>query len=143
MNFVCSVATINLNSTNTAANKSLLKEFINEHNIDIVFLQEVSYNDLSFVSSHNGLVNISVDRKGTAILIRKGFNYSDFIFDPSGRILSVVVNEVNYINIYAHSGSDKKRERDELFTEGLSVHLNKPGTAYTMLGGDFNRQVHR
>lgn len=138
MNFVCSVATINLNSTNTAANKSLLKEFINEHNIDIVFLQEVSYNDLSFVSSHNGLVNISVDRKGTAILIRKGFNYSDFIFDPSGRILSVVVNEVNYINIYAHSGSDKKRERDELFTEGLSVHLNKPGTAYTMLGGDFN-----
>lgn len=138
MNFICSVATINLNSTNTAVNRSLLKDFIYEHNIDIVFLQEVSYNDFAFVSSHNALVNVSVDRKGTAILIRKSFSYSDFIFDPSGRILSVVVNGVNYINIYAQSGSDKKRERDELFTEGLSVHLNKPGTVFTMLGGDFN-----
>lgn len=138
MNFVCSVATINTNSTNTVVNKNLLREFIYEHNIDIVFLQEVSYNDFAFVSSHSALVNISVDRKGTAILIRKTFSYSDFLFDPSGRILSVVVNGVNYINIYAHSGSDKKKERDELFTEGLSVHLNKPGSIFTMLGGDFN-----
>ena len=135
MNYIYSIATLNLNSSNTLAKRNLLKDFILDNDIDIAFLQEVSFEDFSFVYTHNSLVNISTDRKGTAILIRKSFQYSDFILDPSGRIVSVVVNDVNLINIYAHSGNNMKKERDDLFTIALTVQLIKPGT---LIGGDFN-----
>lgn len=138
MNYSYSIATINLNSINTTVNKGLLKDFVYNHDIDIIFLQEVSYEDFSFIFTHNALVNISLDRKGTAILIRKTFDYSDCIYDPSGRVISVIVNNVNFVNIYAHSGSNLKKERDNLFTEALTVHLNKPNSVSTLIGGDFN-----
>lgn len=138
MNFVYTIATINLNSSNCKANKGLLKDFIMNHDIDVAFLQEVSYEDFSFVYTHNALVNISSDKKGTAILIRKTLEFSDYILDLSGRITSVIVNNVNMINIYAHSGNNMRKERDHLFTEALTIHLNKPKCAFTLIGGDFN-----
>lgn len=142
MNFVYTIATLNLNSSNANVNKNLLKDFIMDYNVDIAFLQEVSFEDFSFIYSHNSLVNISIDKKGTAVLIRKSFSYSDFILDPSGRIVSVRVNDVNLINIYAHSGNNLRKERDNLFTEALTVHLNKPGTKSMLIGGDFNCILH-
>lgn len=138
MNFIYTIATINLNSFNTLVKKNLLKEFIRDHDLDIVLLQEVSFEDFSFVSTHNALVNISSDKKGTAVLVRKAFKFSEFIFDPSGRILSVIVNQINFVNVYAHSGNNMKKERDKLFTEDMSIHVNKPGATCTVFGGDWN-----
>lgn len=138
MNYVYTIATINLNSSNTKANKGLLKDFINNHDIDVIFLQEVSYEDFSFIYTHHSLVNISSDKKGTAILIRKSLTYSDSVLDLSGRITSVVINNVNMINIYAHSGNNMRKEREHLFTEALTIHLNKPNSTSTLIGGDFN-----
>lgn len=77
----------------------------------MVFLQGAVYENLFFILySYNALLNISLDKKGTGVLIRKNFNYLSPIFYSSGRILSFVVREVNYVNVYAHSGK-KKTER--------------------------------
>lgn len=138
MNFKISVATINLNSSNNDIHKSLLRDFVYNYDIDVVFLQEVVYENFTFLSSHNALLNISSDRKGTGVLIRKNFNYSSPILDPSGRILSLVVRGVNFVNVYAHSGSNKKKQRDELFRNQMAVHLSKTNIRFSVIIGDFN-----
>lgn len=138
MNFSISIATINLNSSNNDIHKSLLRDFVHSYDVDLVFLQEVMFENFNFLSSHNALINISADKKGTGVLIRKKFSYSSPIFDPSGRILSLVVNGINFINVYAHSGSNKKRQRDDLFANQMAVHLSRSDCKFSVLIGDFN-----
>jgi Reverse transcriptase (RNA-dependent DNA polymerase) len=55
-----------------------------------------------------------------------------------GRITSIIINRVNYINIYAKSGSQYKRERDFFFLDEISIHLNKEGVVSHVICGDFN-----
>ena len=138
MNYVFKVGSVNLNSSSSAINKSLLREFVINHDIDIIFLQEVCYANFSFIRSHSPLINIGENGSGTAILIRNSFEFSQPLLDPNGRISSVVVNGVNYVNIYAFSGSNRKKERDQLFINDLAVHLGKGGKKIDVIGGDFN-----
>lgn len=138
MQYCFKIATVNLNSTSTDVNRGLLKDFILDHDIDIAFLQEVTYDNFLFLPTHYSLVNISQDNKGTAVLVRKTFGFSNPLLDPNGRIISVVVNSINFVNIYAHSGTSYRRERNDLFTNHLAVHLNKPGIRCSVVGGDFN-----
>lgn len=138
MTFSKKVGTINLNAIQTKVNKQLLNDFVHLNDLDIVFCQEVHFEDFSFISSHKAFVNISCQNKGTAILIRKNQDFRNLIYDPSGRIVSIVCNDVNYVNVYAHSGSDKRKERDDLFRNSITPHVVKPGCSHTVIGGDFN-----
>lgn len=127
-----------MNSSTSTINKGFLRDFVRDNDIDILFLQEVCYANFSFVPSHSALVNIGESGSGTAILIRRSFTFSQPLLDPNGRISSMIVNGVNYINIYAFSGSNKRKERDNLFVNNLSVHLAKGGKKNDVIGGDFN-----
>lgn len=73
---------------------------------------------------------------GTAILIRKSIPFEQIMMDPSGRIISVVIDGFNLVNIYGHSGSQYNVEKDDLFLNAISPHLNKGNLM--VLGGDFN-----
>lgn len=115
MDFVFNVATLNLNSINTDVNKALLKDFITKFDIDVAFLQEVAFENFTFLPSYTPLINISIDRKGTGVLIRDNLDFHSYVLDPSGRITSVVINDINFVNVYAHSGTNKKKEREDLF----------------------------
>lgn len=143
MNHVLKIATINLNSTKTTINQNLLRDFIWNRDIDLVFLQELCYENFSFLPSHFAVVNINEHGMGTGILLRKLFEFDNIILDPNGRISSIVINRINYINIYAYSGTNRKKERDELFINNLAVHLSKSGVSYSVLGGDFNCVLER
>lgn len=138
MNFVRKIATININAIAVHAKKMLLKEFIVKNDIDVAFLQEVHFDDFSFVQSHEALVNIGVTNKGTAILIRKTLKYSNLLMDPGGRIMSVSVDGLNLVNVYGHSGAQYRADRDAMFTDSIVAHFNKPGTVCNFLAGDFN-----
>lgn len=138
MNYVRKVVTININAIAVQVKKMLLKEFIVKNDIDIVFMQEVQFEDFSFIHSHDAFVNIDVTNKGTAILIRKSLNYSQLLMDPGGRVMSVLVDGLNFVNVYGHSGAQYKVERDVLFSDTIAVHFNKVGTVANFLGGDFN-----
>lgn len=138
MNFVFNIATLNLNSINTDINKSLLKDFITKFDIDVAFLQEVAFDNFSFLPSYTSLINISIDRKGTGVLIKDNIDFHSFVLDPSGRIISVVINDINFVNVYAHSGTNKKREREDLFLNQMTVHLSKTNCMYSVMLGDFN-----
>lgn len=109
MNHVVRVASVNLNSSTCTANKNLLREFIWKNDIDVLYLQEVCYENFSFVPSHTPFVNVNEHESGTAILIRNSLNVSQPLFSLNGRISSIVVENMNFINIYAYSGSNRKK----------------------------------
>lgn len=130
------VASININAISSALKKGLLKDFVWNNDIDLVFLQEVAFENFGFISSHVCLVNISDDNKGTAVLIRRCIDFENVLMNPNGRILSVVVGKVNFVNVYAHSGSQYKNQRDVLFSHDIIPHLS---SIYpNVILGDFN-----
>lgn len=110
MPFIRKVATINLNAINSPVKKSLLRDFIWDYDLDIIFVQELAFENFSFISSHTAIVNISEDKKGTGVLLRNNVNYSDVILNVNGRITSLTVDSINYINIYGQSGSGFKKK---------------------------------
>lgn len=136
MPLIRNVATINLNAINSPVKKSLLRDFIWNHDLDIIFVQELAFENFAFISSHTAIVNISEERKGTGVLLRNNLNYSDVVLNINGRITSLTVDSINYINIYAHSGSAFKKERDILFRDDILVHLAHGRE--NVIVGDFN-----
>ena len=136
MPFIRKVATINLNAINSPVKKSLLRDFIWDYDLDIIFVQELAFENFSFISSHTAIVNISEDKKGTGVLLRNNVNYSDVILNVNGRITSLTVDSINYINIYGHSGSGFKKEREILFRDDILIHLAHGKE--NLIVGDFN-----
>lgn len=138
MNYILSVGTVNLNSSNSDLNQNLLKDFIRDYNLDVIFLQEVVFENFRFINSHKAIVNRQPRSLGTAMLIRNGLDYKDVLYHPNGRILSATVADINFVNVYAFSGTNRKKERDEMFQTDLAVHLSKYPSTSMILGGDFN-----
>lgn len=134
--FLRSICTININAINSLLKKSLLKDFIWNSDIDIVFLQEVAFEDFGFLPSHTAIVNISTDNKSTAILVRKNINFDNVLINPNGRLSSILIDDINFINVYAPSGSNYRNERNSFFTFDIIPHLSF--TKKNIIVGDFN-----
>lgn len=137
MNYTQKVASVNINAIQVKAKLNLLKEFIQQNDIDIVMLQEVDIQNFTFIQSHYAIINVP-NTLGVAFLIKNNLNYEGIVCDMEGRIISVVINSTNYINIYGHSGSQRRKEREELFSEKILPHINKSNVTNTVIGGDFN-----
>ena len=61
---------------------------------------------------------------------------------PSGRGIAIEVNSVWYINVYAPSGAEKKKERESFFNTELPMLL-PDSPAEMLLAGDFNCILNR
>lgn len=138
MNVIRKVASININAIKIDVKRSLMKEFILTNDLDVVLLQEVAFDDFSFLPSHNAFVNRCGAYSGTAILVRKAIEARDCIKSSCGRIISLVVDNINFVNFYGHAGSQYKAERDDLFEVQAVAHLSKVSVGDTIVGGDFN-----
>lgn len=136
MVFLRTVCTVNINAINTHVKKSLLRDFVWNNDIDVVFLQEVAFEDFGFLSSHAAIVNIGTEHKSTAVLVRKTVNFSNVIMNPNGRITSVVIDQMNFINVYAASGSTHKNERNDMFMSEIVPHIST--VKQNVIVGDFN-----
>jgi Endonuclease/Exonuclease/phosphatase family len=132
------IATININSIVCDAKKSLLRDFVALNDLDVVFLQEVCFQNFTFLKSHMAFVNNGPNNRGTAILLRRSMTFSDILMSECGRIISILINGTNFVNVYAKSGSQYKRERDAFFLDEISIHLNKNGINSQVICGDFN-----
>ena len=138
MNFIRKVASINIDSIKVNVKISLWKEFVLNNDFDVVFLQEVAFDDFSFLPSHEAFVNRNGTSSGTAILVRKSVETRDCLKCPSGRIISIVVDNINFVNFYGHAGSQHRAERDDLFEIQTVKHMGKTAVSNTIIGGDFN-----
>lgn len=138
MNFVRKICSINLNAISIDAKKHLLKDFVIRNDVDVALLQEVAFSNFSFIPTHHAVVNRSNTNVGTAILIRKTLPFDEMMMDPNGRITSIAFDSINVINVYGHSGSQSKEEREDLYENRIITHMEKPKTRHILLGGDHN-----
>jgi exonuclease III len=138
MNYTRRILSLNINSIECNVKRSLLKDFIDFSDVDIVFLQEVCFQNFSNLANFQCIVNLDDNKRGTAILIRAGIVFRDLLMSDCGRIISVAIDDTNFINIYAKSGSQHKKARNDFFMDEISVHLNKRGATNTLIAGDFN-----
>ena len=140
--------TINANGLNTEKKQHVLNNFLFRHSIDIVCIQEhnvTNVNNTKLLEDYYQVyLNICYQLKGgTAILIRKksGINVLRVELHASSRIMIIKceLNNVLFdvINVYAHSGSNFKNERETLFSDELIYYLQN-NLDNTILMGDFN-----
>lgn len=74
--------------------------------------------------------------RGTALLATHGFLLTNIAKTLSGRSIAADFSGVQFINVYAPSGTARWMERENIFNSELP-ELFYP-TSYPILGGDFN-----
>ncbi|PSN47074.1 hypothetical protein C0J52_19319 [Blattella germanica] len=80
------LATLNINGINNKQKQTKLKYFINQNDIDILFLQEVNTTNLDFIGpKYDYVVNIGENNRGTAIIYRYGSKIEKYEYHPNGR----------------------------------------------------------
>lgn len=129
-------SSLNCNGLKNGTKQALLNDFIKQNDIDICFLQEVNVNLFKCLKGYDFVGNIGKSERGTGIIFRMGQKIQDIICSIDGRIISITVDNIRFVNLYAPSGSQKQKERDEFFKNEITVHL-KFNLPLAILG-DFN-----
>ena len=135
-------------SLNTGMSDNLggLLNFIINHDLDIIFLQEIRMTNEQILSkvSHLGyLVEVNVNEEdlskpGTAIVWRSSVVIGNFGVLVQNRCQFAFLGPHLLINVYAPSGSDKTRERNELFGVNMFQFMSLHASSLFICGGDFN-----
>jgi len=81
--------------------------------------------------------NVGTANRGTAFLVRENIRITKLTKLPSGRGIAAEVNGLWIVHIYAPSGAERRRERENFFAVEMPTLLqNIP--ANMIIGGDFN-----
>jgi exonuclease III len=105
-------ATININGLHSETRIGMLCEFLRSQDIDIVFLQEVTNHALHDLGGYNTYLNVGTDMRETSIVTKQDLQITNINKLPSGRGMTAGFRGIKLINIYAPSGTAKKRERE-------------------------------
>jgi exonuclease III len=89
----------------------MLEEFLRKQEIDILLLQEVVIPDLDMLKDYTACVNVGTDMRGTAMVVKDPVTLTDVKKLPSGRGIFASVSGVWFVNVYAPSEAERKRER--------------------------------
>jgi exonuclease III len=89
----------------------MLTEYIRRHDLDIVFLQEITDPELLPMPGYDVYYNIGSEICGTAIVARNYIMLNNISKSPSGRAIAAECKGLNIVNIYAPSRTAKRTER--------------------------------
>ena len=131
------VATCNFNNNSSHTKLNALQHFLNVYNVNILFLQEVSIEDFSQIYNYKAYVNVGTDHLETAILTKNSISFERVEMLPNGRGMSGVYHNTYFINVYAPSGTNKRKERNDFYQNELPYLFRTLPSQY-ILGGDFN-----
>jgi exonuclease III len=137
MEYTYKIATFNINSISTITRIRMLQDFIYKHDLDVILLQEVTDITISNIQRYTAYINIGSEGRGTAILAKNCYNIANIQSIPTGRGISAHVNGIKIVNIYAPSGSEKKREQDDFYNSDAARLLIHPNPNM-ILARDFN-----
>ena len=73
MTDVVKIATLNINGITSRTRVGMLEEYIRRHDIDIIFLQEITHPDIVNIRGYETFDNIGTQMRGTAIVARRNF----------------------------------------------------------------------
>ena len=142
------IAMLNINGINLEEKQKLVHQFIIQHKIHVLFMQEHNIkvdNKIDFLmDNYLVFLNKSINIKGgTLILIDKSIDcrVDKIEMSPDSRILSIICTiygvKMQLINVYAHSGNSMNTARDELFEKDLMYYL-RHNISNSYLSGDWN-----
>lgn len=98
------IATVNINAVRCDTKISALATFIRSGELDIVFLQEVARTNID-IPGYRIEYNVDERRRGTAIAFKSYFNCSRVNRSIDSRLISLCINGVTFINVYAPPGT--------------------------------------
>ena len=82
-------------------------------------------------------MNVGTDELGTAILTKNSISFERVEMLPNGRGMSGVYHNTYFINVYAPSGTNKRKERNDFYQNEIPYLFRTLPSQY-ILGGDFN-----
>jgi exonuclease III len=75
--------------------------------------------------------NIGVNRSGTAFIVRDTLNTTNVARLPSGRAIIADIESMRVLNIYAPSGTSKRKERETFYNKELPAMLRHETRGHT------------
>jgi exonuclease III len=135
--YVITLASLNINAITSRTRVGMLTEFLRRHDIDILFMQEVTSLEPLNIPGYAAHHNIGASTRGTAILARSGILLKKITRVPSGRAIAAMYHNTLLINVYAPSATAQRLDRENLFNAELP-HLLRPNCTRTIIGGNFN-----
>ena len=137
MAVIIKLATININGITNHTRMGMLTDYIRQHGLDIVLLQEVIDPGIFHLPGYEVYYNIGSNTRGTAIVARSHIMLTNINKIPSGRAIAAEYNGWHIINIYAPSGTAKRAEREQFYNVDVP-QLIQTGRGDLLIGGDFN-----
>ena len=118
------------------------------HKLDIIFIQEHNIKDgnrLEYLEKYcKILINYSQNLKGGVAILINNVSNVDVLnseTDVNGLVISALCKvstvRILLLNVYAPSGTDKKREREQLFDSDILYFLRN-NISNIIMGGDWN-----
>jgi exonuclease III len=98
MTEIYKIATLNINGLSSHIRIAMLGEFMRTHEIEIIFLQEVTQPMLDMIREYAAYINIGTNRRGTAFVTRERMPLTNIMPLPSGRGLTAELQEVWLVN---------------------------------------------
>ena len=102
---------------------AVLDALLRRQEIDILLVQEVTYDVLNDFQGYTTQYNIGANRRGTAIVAWDGINLENIIMSPSGRAMAATFREIWIIIVYAPSGTAMKQKQEHFFNSELPYLL--------------------
>ena len=99
MTVVTKLATININGITNRTRVGMLTEYIRRHDLDIVFLREITDPELLTMPGYDMYYNIGSHRCGTAIVARNDIVLTNINKIPSGRAIAAEYKGLHIVNI--------------------------------------------
>ena len=131
------IATLNINGMTTPPRITMLEDFLQKQEIDIIFLQEVTQPIFDDIRGFTAYTNIGTTGRGTAILTRDRIQLTNIVCRPTGRGRTVQFQNITIVNIYPPSGAERRRGREIFFSNELP-YLLRDIPPSLLVGGNFN-----
>jgi exonuclease III len=116
----------------------MLADFLRKQEIDIIILQEVTYNDFDFIRVYIAYTKVGLNKCGTAILTREAIQLNNITKLHLGRGMAACYRGVWIVNIYAPSGSSNRQETETFYNVDLTYLLRSLPPTMIIGGGNFN-----
>ena len=133
MTVVTKLMTLNINGIKNRTIVGMLTEYIRRHDLDIVFLQEITDPELLTMRGYDRYYNIGSHRRGTAIVARNDIALTTINKIPSGRTIAAEYLGLRIVIIYAPSGTAIRAERENFYNAEIP-HLLQTGHGEMILG---------
>jgi exonuclease III len=112
------IDTLNINGFTAPTRVGMLTEFLRRHDIDILFVQEVTSTEVLQIRGYETYENIGASIRGTVFLAKYGLHLENIVALPSGRAIATVYvyQGIRLINIHAPFGTAMRTERENFST---------------------------